>query len=206
MDALGGEYFDFDADKLRLIGERSREVIGIGTPLTVEVLDVDLLRRQIAFGRVASPTKKASSSSKAPAKRDAGPPVSEEAPRPRREDRPEAPKRGSAARGRPRGIAVEVDGDAAIVDASWKPQRRQPARSGDDRSPAQRERVAGRGEAPPVKGIKGPDDLRALFERGGPPRGKPKGGAAGKPGSSPRGSSKSAGPSSSKSGQKPKKR
>ncbi len=205
MDALGGEYYSFDADRLRLVGERSREIIGIGTALTVEVLDVDLQRRQIAFGRVATPTstgkgKKPGQATPAKGRADAA--VDEE-PSPRRGKKPTSPRAtppepergGSRARGRPRGVAVDIDGDTAKVDATWKQQRRQPSRSGDDRSPEQRDRVSRREGGPPVKGIKGPDDLRALFERGGPPRGKagPGGKPARAPGKKPGGSSSSGG-------------
>ena len=48
IDSLGREYYSFDADKLTLRGERSAEVIGIGTTFDVEIADVDLGRRQIA--------------------------------------------------------------------------------------------------------------------------------------------------------------
>ena len=51
-DALGREYFAFDQQRLQLVGDRSREVIGVGTILSVEVFDVDLSRRQISFVRV----------------------------------------------------------------------------------------------------------------------------------------------------------
>ena len=53
IDALGREYYAFDADKLALRGEKSAEIIGIGTTFDVEVADVDLSRRQISFVRVA---------------------------------------------------------------------------------------------------------------------------------------------------------
>ena len=51
-DALGREYYAFDQQRLQLVGDRSREVIGVGTILSVEVFDVDLSRRQISFVRV----------------------------------------------------------------------------------------------------------------------------------------------------------
>jgi ribonuclease R len=170
MDALGGEYFDFDADKLRLIGERSREIIGIGVELTVEVLDVDLLRRQIAFGRVAAPMKKAKGAAgqgkgRSQADQAAAPDVQAKKPVKggHRAESP-TPKRSQ---GRARGVAIDVDGDTARVDDTWKESRRQPMRSGDDRAPGHKERVARRESVAP-SGIKGPDDLRALFERSGP--------------------------------------
>jgi ribonuclease R len=55
IDALGREYYAFDEKALTLRGERSREVIGVGTTFDVEVADVDMTRRQISFVRVQQP-------------------------------------------------------------------------------------------------------------------------------------------------------
>jgi len=59
-DALGREYYAFDQQRLQLVGERSREVIGVGTAIEVEVFDVDLSRRQISFVRVLNEAGQAS--------------------------------------------------------------------------------------------------------------------------------------------------
>ena len=59
-DALGREYYAFDQQRLQLVGERSREVIGVGTAIEVEVFDVDLSRRQISFVRVLDEAGQAS--------------------------------------------------------------------------------------------------------------------------------------------------
>ncbi|HEY1100138.1 MAG TPA: ribonuclease R, partial [Myxococcota bacterium] len=66
IDALGREYYSFDADKLTLRGERSAEIIGIGTTFDVEVADVDLSRRQIAFVRVPEEQQRAPVAKKGP--------------------------------------------------------------------------------------------------------------------------------------------
>ena len=64
--SLGAEYFAYDEEKLLLRGERSRDVITFGVRFDVEVIGVDLQRRQIGFLRagpvVKDETKKKASS------------------------------------------------------------------------------------------------------------------------------------------------
>jgi ribonuclease R len=146
IDALGREYFDFDADHLRLIGARSREVLGIGSSIVVEVADVDLSRRQISFIRVPEvrlQTKTPSAPSSV---------------RPSTNKAPPTPK-NTVAR-----VEVANDDDDDDVDTerapvAWRPAPR-PARAWEHPHP--------RGPRAPVavSGIRGPDDLRALFDRG----------------------------------------
>ncbi len=51
MQDLGNEYFSFDDEQLTLRGERSRDVISFGIRFEVELLAVDLQRRQMGFLR-----------------------------------------------------------------------------------------------------------------------------------------------------------
>jgi ribonuclease R len=53
MQDLGSEYFAYDEERLTLRGERSRDVITFGTRFDVEVLGVDLQRRQVGFLRAS---------------------------------------------------------------------------------------------------------------------------------------------------------
>ena len=68
MQDLGSEYFSFDEEALTLRGERSRDVISFGTRFEVELLAVDLQRRQMSFlraGPLVKPAADASASSPA---------------------------------------------------------------------------------------------------------------------------------------------
>ena len=146
IDALGREYFDFDADHLRLIGARSREVLGIGSSIVVEVADVDLSRRQISFIRVPEVRLQTKT------------PSAPSSMRPSANKAPPTPK-NTVAR-----VDVADDDDDDDVDTerapvAWRPAPR-PARAWEHPHP--------RGPRAPVavSGIRGPDDLRALFDRG----------------------------------------
>jgi hypothetical protein len=57
MQDLGSEYFVYDEEALTLRGERSRDVITFGARFDVEVLGVDLSRRQIGFLRASALVK-----------------------------------------------------------------------------------------------------------------------------------------------------
>jgi ribonuclease R len=185
IDALGREYFDFDADNLRLVGARSREVLGIGGKVTVEVADVDLTRRQISFIRVPDTTAKSpvKGKKKTPARHatddalarvdDADDDVEDVKPwrtTPRAPTSPSRPHRGRAAPPPAPAAAIDSDDDDDLPALPPKPR---PARHWEKPNPrGPREPVA-------VSGIRGPDDLRALFDRLGPsaqksrPGGKP---------------------------------
>ncbi|MGB0467191.1 MAG: ribonuclease R [Pontibacterium sp.] len=59
ISALPGDYYNFDAAKQRLIGERTRKKFGLGDRLTVQVARVDLDDRKIDFELVkANSTEK----------------------------------------------------------------------------------------------------------------------------------------------------
>ncbi len=87
MQDLGSEYFSYDEEAVTLRGERSRDVITFGVKFEVEVVTVDLTRRQVGFLRAgplvkpeatrssASPSPKSSSSS-ASSSRSSYPPPS----------------------------------------------------------------------------------------------------------------------------------
>jgi predicted RNA-binding protein with RPS1 domain len=187
IDALGREYFDFDADNLRLVGARSREVLGIGGKVTVEVADVDLTRRQISFIRVPdtaqkSPVKGKKNTPARHATDDALARVDDDddtedvkpwRTTPRTPAAPSRPQRGRAA-------PAPVN-DADDDDLPALPPKPRPARHWEHPNPrGPREPVA-------VSGIRGPDDLRALFDRVGASGQKAgKAGKAGKTGKTSR--------------------
>jgi predicted RNA-binding protein with RPS1 domain len=198
IDALGREYFDFDADHLRLVGARSREVLGIGGKVTVEVADVDLTRRQISFIRVPdtatkSPVKGKKASPARHATDDALARVDDaddtDDVKPWRTT-PRAPTTPARHRGRgaPAPTAPVDDDD----DLPALPPKPRPARHWEKPNPrGPREPVA-------ISGIRGPDDLRALFDRLGPAAQKSR---AGKPARSRHGDDA---PSSSRPGKAPR--
>ena len=65
---LGEDYFHFDAQHYRLLGERTRETFQLGDDITVRVANVNLDERKIDFERVTdtaeSPKKRRSRKSK----------------------------------------------------------------------------------------------------------------------------------------------
>lgn len=118
MQDLGSEYFAYDEDLLSLRGERSKDVITFGVRFDVEVLAVDLQRRQIGFLR-AGPLVKPSHPGDPPAPKNAHLPEAREGRNVVRNDvRPEVrsevrgAERNSGARGKSTG------GN----DAGWSPR------------------------------------------------------------------------------------
>ncbi len=141
VDALGREYFTFMPDTLRLIGERSRDVIAIGTKMQVEVIDVDLSRRQIAFAKAKDLTL--------PKKQPKAPPPKERAPDEPWRPRDDVRRKPDEERAH---VQRERDERRAQRDSRYQRQQQRGSKPVVDDAPK------------PRPAIRGPDDLRALFD------------------------------------------
>jgi ribonuclease R len=186
-----GEHFVFDEEALQLRGERTGRVLKLGEVLTVDVVGVDLARRQVAF----APTGQAPMQ-----RRDAFPQRAFEAPRPM--DRPErsfdrdgpqrqernSPERKGHRKGPP---APRKRGQTAAEPSTLGGEDTNPRMRRSDERPHADERrkqdpYRGKKPAPqrspepaspsPRPVIRGPDDLRNLFGNGGgkPPAKRPR--------------------------------
>ncbi|MDP2339433.1 MAG: ribonuclease R [Deltaproteobacteria bacterium] len=111
MQDLGNEYFSFDEEALTLRGDRSRDMISFGVRFEVELLAVDLTRRQMSFLRAGPLIKPqhpdGASSSSSPSSSSGSKPVSGWEPRTdaRPQTRRQEPRSGgrSPSRGAPAG-------------------------------------------------------------------------------------------------------
>ncbi|MBB3047752.1 ribonuclease R [Litorivivens lipolytica] len=56
IGALGKDFYQFDAARQRLVGERNREVFALGDSVTVQILRVDVEDRKVDLGLVAAGT------------------------------------------------------------------------------------------------------------------------------------------------------
>jgi ribonuclease R len=54
FETLGADRYEIADDELSYVGQRSGEVIALGDPMVVEVVDVSLARRTVYGGRVVS--------------------------------------------------------------------------------------------------------------------------------------------------------
>ena len=102
MQDLGNEYFSFDEEALTLRGERSRDVISFGVRFEVELLAVDLTRRQMSFLRAGPLVKPAAAAAAAAAAAPSGgkqasgwEPRTDARPGQQRPDKRRSPSRGS---------------------------------------------------------------------------------------------------------------
>ena len=50
LSDLNDDYYIFEAEKYRLIGERTRRIFALGDRITIEVLNANPDERQIDFG------------------------------------------------------------------------------------------------------------------------------------------------------------
>lgn len=68
ITTLPSDYYHFDAAKHRLVGERTRQVFGLGDELRVKVVGVNLDDRKVDFELVGVPSRRKKLSTKTPAK------------------------------------------------------------------------------------------------------------------------------------------
>lgn len=107
VSSLEGDFYIFDAPRRRFIGRRDRQTFAIGERIHVEVLKVDIFKRQIDF----------KPSSKILEKKEGGAPVKKEGERPGRKEA----KAKTKGKGRDTGAAPEEEAPAGGGRKSTKP-------------------------------------------------------------------------------------